>query len=160
LNVIACASTDEKLQRVRELAVDFTINYAREDFAPLVKEHTSGRGTDIVIESVGGDFVRKSLSCMAPFGRMVIIGRSSGPSPPIDTVELFQNCVSISGFWLMALAAQQALLASIVKQLLDVVQRSNIRPVIGGIYTFEQAGDAIRALESRTTYGKLVLRPS
>ena len=159
LNVIACASTDEKLQRVRELGADFTINYSRDDFVPLVKQYTSGRGTDIVIESVGRDFVRRSLSCMAPLGRIVIIGRASGPSPPIDSAELFPNCASISAFWLMALTKYPALLAGIIRPLLDLVARSDIRPIIGGIYTCEETGEALRALESRATYGKLVVRP-
>ncbi len=160
LRVIACASSDEKLARVRELGADFTINYSQEDFVPLVKQYTSGRGADIVLESIGGDFVRRSVQAAAPFGRIVVFGRASGQAEPLDVAGLYPNSVSVSAFWLVTLAGQAALFQKLAGELMGIIQKSNIRPVIGKIYTFGQAAEAMQALESRGSYGKLVLKPA
>lgn len=160
LKVIASASSDEKLDRVRALGADFTINYSREDFVPLVRQHTGGRGADIVLESIGGEFIAKNLQAMAPFGRMVVFGMASGRREPLDLGMLFQNSVAVSGFWLVTLASQPKLFQEVIGELMGIIENSSIRPIIGAVYTFDQAAEAFEALESRRSYGKLLLRPS
>lgn len=159
LRVIACASSDEKLQRVRALGADCTINYSRDDFVAGVREYTGGRGADIVFESIGGDFVSRSIQATAPFGRIVVFGIASGLAEPVELPALYQNSVSICAYWLVTLAGQPPLFQRIVTELMGIVEESNIRPVIGRIYTFDQAAEAMGDLESRKTYGKLLLRP-
>ncbi len=159
LRVIACASSDEKLDRVRALGADFTINYSRDDFVRPVREHTGGRGADVALESVGGDFIARTIQAMAPFGRVVVFGMASGRVEPVEPSALYPNSVSVGAFWLVTLAGQPALFQKMAKELLGIIQSSGIRPIIGATYSFAQAAEAIRALESRGTFGKLILRP-
>jgi NADPH2:quinone reductase len=160
LKVIASASSDEKLERVRALGADFTINYSRENFVARVREFTSGRGADIIFESIGGDFVPKNIQALAPFGRMIVYGMASGRREAMDLGALFQNSVAVSGFWLVTLASQPRLFQEIVAELMGIIEGSQIRPIIGAVYRFERAAAAFQALESRASYGKLVLKPS
>lgn len=159
LQVIAGASTDEKLERLRALGADFTINYLRHDFVPLVKEYTGGWGADISLESIGGDFVTKCIQASAPFGRIVVFGRASGQGGTPDLGLLYQNSVSVSAFWLVTLASHVPLYQKVVAELYEIIHNSKIRPIIGGVYDFEQAAEAMRALESRRTFGKLLVKP-
>jgi len=78
--VFATASSDEKLQRVKELGADELINYKELDFAEVVRQLTGGRGVDLILETVGGEVFEKSINSLAPFGRLVTYGAASGQS--------------------------------------------------------------------------------
>jgi NADPH2:quinone reductase len=159
LQVIATASSEEKLGRVRELGADFTVNYKERDFVQPVLDFTGGRGADIIFESVGGDFVDRDIDASAPFGRIVVFGLASGSMQPPNMAKMFRNSVAVSAFWMFTLVHQASALREMVRELLSFVSSEGIRPNIGRTYPLSDASEALTALESRNTYGKLVLKP-
>jgi NADPH2:quinone reductase len=159
LHVIATASTNEKLEVASRLGADITINYSEEDFVGPVLDATRGRGADIIFESIGGDFLERDIRAAAPFGRIVVFGMASGRAEPPEIGAMFRNSVSVSAFWLMTLLAHSERLAPVIRELLDLVEKGTITPVIGRIYPLEKGAEALEALESRRTIGKLVLKP-
>jgi NADPH2:quinone reductase len=159
LHVIATAGTNEKLEVASRLGADVTINYREEDFVEPVLDATRGRGADIIFESIGGDFLQRDIRAAAPFGRIVVFGMASGRAEPPDIGAMFRNSVSVSAFWLMTLLAHSERLAPIIRELLDLVEKGTITPVIGRVYPLEKGAEALEALEARRTIGKLLLKP-
>jgi NADPH2:quinone reductase len=159
LRVIAAASSDEKLETARRLGADVAINYSQADFVAPVLEATGQRGADIVFESIGGDFLERDIRAAAPFARVVVFGMASGKQEPPDLAAMFRHSVSVAAFWMVTLIEQPELLARIVAELLSIVEKAKIAPVIGGVYPLEKGAEALLALEARRTIGKLLLKP-
>ncbi len=159
LRIIATAGTDEKLQLAARLGAEVTINYTRQDFVQPVLEATDGRGADVILESIGGDFLARDIKAAAPFARIVVFGMASGEASALDMMALWPNSVSVSAFWMMTMSKDPARAAAVTRELLWLAESSKLSPVIGGVYPFENAADALQALESRKTFGKLLLKP-
>ncbi|HET7477911.1 MAG TPA: NADPH:quinone oxidoreductase family protein, partial [Rubrobacteraceae bacterium] len=98
--VIATASSDEKLDLAKSLGADVLINYTEEGWPEKVREATDGKGADIILEMVGGDFLEKNLKCLNVFGRMVVYGAASGERGSIIPLALMKRCHAVVGFYL------------------------------------------------------------
>ncbi len=159
LRVIATASSDEKLQLASRLGAYSTINYSKSDFVQPVLDVTGGRGADIIFESIGGDFVTRDVKAAAPFGRIIVFGMASGGVTQPEIGSLFYNSVSIGAFWMFTLSRDSGHMASLLSELLDIVEKTGITPVIGTVYPLEQGAQAIQDMEARRTTGKLWLKP-
>jgi NADPH2:quinone reductase len=159
LTVIAAAGSEHKLALARSLGADLALNYTERDLTEPVKSFTGGRGVDIVFESTGGDALDRDLALAAPFGRIVIFGAAGGPSPDLNVMKLFRNSVSVAGFWLTTLTQNQDVMNAVVGELVELVDRHDIRPVIGGVYDLDQAARAWQDMEARHSTGKLLLKP-
>ncbi len=159
LRVIATASTDEKLALASRLGADVTLNYSKEDFVQPVLDATGGRGADIILESIGGDFPARDIRAAAPFGRIVIFGMASGRQDRPELTDLFRNSVAVSAFWLVTLMREPTRVAPVIRELTRLVEEAHILPVIGRVYPLEQGAQALEDLEGRRTTGKLLLRP-
>ncbi len=159
MTIIGTASEDSKLALARELGAAHTINYIKEDYVKPVLDFTHGRGADIIFEPNGGDQLRRDIEAAAPFGRIVFYGTASGSVEKPDLTTLFQNSVSISAFWMITLTREGKLLNPLVRELLEIVAKSDIRPIIGHVYPLSDVAEALKALESRHTQGKLLLVP-
>lgn len=159
LRVIATASSEEKLGLARKLGADVAINYSTVDFAEPVLKATGNRGADIVFESIGGDFLTRDIEVTAPFGRIVVFGMASGKGSDPNLTTMFRNSIAISAFWMFTLTQQPQLLGQVIGELLRVVQEANICPIVGAVYPLERAAEAIQAMETRKTHGKLLLKP-
>jgi NADPH:quinone reductase len=159
LRVIATASTEEKLALARKLGADVTINYQTTDFVGPVMEATGKRGADIIFESIGADFLQRNIQAAAPFGRIIVFGMASGTIADPSLGPMFFNSVSVSAFWVFTLLRYPEMLRKIASELLETVKDGKIRPVIGGVYNLDRATEAIQALESRGSHGKLLLKP-
>jgi NADPH2:quinone reductase len=158
LRIIATAGSDEKLDLARRLGADVAINYRKANFVQPVLEATNQRGADIIFESIGGDFLERDIATAAPFGRIVVFGMASGSFERPDVGAMFHNSVAVSAFWLMTLAQDSGRLAAIVRELLAIAEAGHIQPVIGAVYPLEKGAEALLALESRATTGKLLLK--
>ncbi|ARF13142.1 quinone oxidoreductase family protein [Sporosarcina ureae] len=158
--VIATASSEEKLAHAKNMGADHLVNYTEVGWESKVRELTDGKGVDVALEMVGGDIFRKTLKCLAPFGRMVVFGAASGERSPMDAGELMQRNQSVVGFFLPQIMKNYEVYQNSFKELLDYVRNGDLQLTIGGTFDLEEAAEAQRQLQGRKTMGKLVLTTS
>lgn len=159
LRIFATASSDEKLERVKALGADVTINYQRDDFVEAVGRQTSGRGVELILEMVGGQVFDKSLQCLAPLGRLVAVGLASGRVPKADVAQLLYGNQSVVGFHLGKLFNRPDLIGEALEQLSRWIGEKKIRPVVGPAFPLREAAAAHAMVSERKNYGKVILLP-
>ncbi|MGH7409453.1 MAG: NADPH:quinone oxidoreductase family protein [Candidatus Methylomirabilis sp.] len=158
--VFATAGSDEKLSRVKGLGADEVLNYRTADFAEAVKHWTRGKGVDVILESVGGEVFEKSLRSLARDGRLVAIGFSSGVQPQLQLGLLVMNGLSVLGLHIGVMTLKQPeLIRTSARELIELLAKGRIKPVISHVFPLREAAEAHRILEGRGSYGKLVLTP-
>lgn len=156
--VIATASSAEKLQVCRDCGADHVINYKSDDFVPVVKELTGGRGADIVYDPVGGDTFDNSTKCAAFEGRILVIGFASGRIPQVAANRLLLKNIDVCGFFLGGYRfAAPALVQEVQEELYTLYAQGKVKPVIYREYAFDQLHGALNDIEGRRCYGKAVL---
>jgi NADPH2:quinone reductase len=157
--VFGTVSTEAKAQLARENGADDVIRYTEQDFEQEVKRLTNGRGVDVVYDSVGKTTFDKSLNCLRPRGMMALFGSSSGPVPPVDPQtlnakgSLFLTRPSLAHH---ILTRDELLWRA--GAVLNAVASGKLRLRIDRVYSLSQVADAHRALESRATKGKLLIK--
>jgi NADPH:quinone reductase len=151
------ASSNEKLERVKQLGLDHGINYREVDFEQRVKELTQGEGVDAVFEMLGGEHTAKSLRCCRHFGRVIIYGTATGQRHQFDTGIMMARSLSAHGLWLSVLAKNRELIDRSLQAMQLWIEKSKLHPEIGHTLPMEQAGEAHRLLLRRENYGKIVL---
>lgn len=158
--VLATASSDTKLERLRELGLDDGINYSVRKVAEEVFMLTEGRGVDVVVESVGGPGLAQSLECLAYKGRCVSLGDAGRGGPAlVDVSTLRPKNLTLCGYFMGAeLLLGPNTYGAIASILNDVAARS-LRVVIDRTYPLEQAEEAHRFIESRQAFGRVLLVP-
>ena len=149
--VIACASSKAKLDRLRELGADHLIAYTREDFSGRAWEISGRRGCEIVVNYTGGDTWVPSLRALAPHGRLLTCGATAGYDPRTDIRYIWRREVTIVGAngWTRA----------DLEQLVAEVRGGRIRPVIHAVFPLAETREAMRVLEDREVFGKVLVRP-
>lgn len=157
--LVATASTREKLQLAGSLGADALVDYTADDWPESVREATDGRGADVILEMIGGDFLQKNLSCLAPFGRMIVFGAASGERGSIVPLDLMRKNHTVSGFWLPWILNQPELVGPSLREILDWISTGELKLTIGARYPLEEAARAHADLENRRTTGKLILNP-
>jgi NADPH:quinone reductase len=157
--VIGTVSTEAKVQLARHHGADEVIRYTEQDFEQEVKRFTQGRGVDVVYDSVGKTTFDKSLNCLRPRGVLVLFGASSGAVAPVDPQtlnakgSLFLTRPTLAHH---TLTRQELLWRA--DDVLNGVASGTLRLRIDRIYPLDRVGEAHRALESRATTGKLLIR--
>ncbi len=149
--VFATASTDEKLKKAEALGADFTINYAKKDFAKEVKDLTAGRGVDVVFEHIGPETWQKSMACLAKNGRLTTCGATSGFEVSIDLRFLFMRHHTVVGSYM----GWHSELLEVLKH----VKRGTLKPVVDSVFALKDAAKAHQKMLDRDIFGKLVLVP-
>jgi NADPH2:quinone reductase len=157
--VIGAASTREKRDLSLRLGADSVVDYSQPNWAETVKEMTSGRGVDIVLEMVGGATLPRALDALAPFGRMVVYGLASGEVSLVNPQRLITTNQSIIGFYIGAYLERRDLILSTLAEIVDHVVGGRLSIQIGKVLPLSQAVEAHRLLESRQTTGKIILQP-
>ncbi len=159
--VLATASRDDKLERLIELGLDHGINYLETDFADEVRRLTDGRGADVIVDSVGGQTLQDSLRCLAYRGRIVSVGDAGrGPAMPLDISTLRGNNQSLTGVFLGAelfLGGPRA--HDLIGRRLAEVADGELKVVIDRTYPLADAAAAHAYIESRQSFGRVVLIP-
>jgi len=158
--VIATASSADKRALALELSADAAVDSTTDELAAALTEANGGRGVDIVLEMTGGRVFDQSLRALAPLGRLAVFGMA-GRVPPHDVAPgmLMARSTAVIGFWLVHIVQRPALLGAAVTDLLGMLERGELRAVIGESYSLETAADAHRALLDRSSTGKLILVP-
>jgi NADPH2:quinone reductase len=129
------------------------------DWVQQVREKTDGRGADVVMDPVGGDIFDRSLKCMAPEGRLLVVGFTSGRIPEVTVNRLLLRNIDVVGVaWGAFLMHEPGLTATIAKELAALADQGIVEPLVGPTYPMEQGAQALRDLEQRRATGKVVLR--
>jgi len=149
--VIACASSAAKLDRLRELGADHLIDYTREDFSRRAWEISGRKGCEVIVNYTGGDTWVPSLRALARHGRLLTCGATAGYDPKTDIRYIWRREVTIVGAngWTRA----------DLEQLIDEVRGKRIRPIIHGVFPLAETREAMRLLEDREVFGKVLVRP-
>jgi NADPH2:quinone reductase len=157
-NVIAVASTEDKLQLAKDLGADSLVLAGSDDLKGVIEAANGGRKVDIVLEMVGGPTFDASLAALAPFGRLATFGLASRTPPkPVKSGDLMSKSRAVIGFWLAHCFGSPELLQPQMAELLAMVEAGTLTPLVGGTYPMAEAAAAHEALRGRSSVGKLVL---
>jgi alcohol dehydrogenase len=158
--VVACAGSEAKAKRLRELGADKTINYVEKDFVqeayalygkPARRGASAGNGLDVVVNYTGGDTWVKSLRCLKVGGRLLTCGATAGFDPKEDIRFIWT-------FELKLLGSNGWMREDILK-LLNMVQAGKLKVLIDKVYPLAEAREALRVIEDREVFGKIVVAP-
>lgn len=158
--VFATAGGADKIAALQQLGVCRAIDRHGEDFVSVIEDETQGRGVDVVLDNVGGDYVARNLSVLAPGGRHVSLSFMQGAKVEIDLQMVMRKGLSLTSSTLRPKsAAEKARLAqSISKHLLPLLASEKIVPIIHTTLPLAQAADAHRILEANANIGKVLLQ--
>ncbi|MGY1825993.1 NADPH:quinone oxidoreductase family protein [Blastococcus sp. SYSU DS0541] len=158
--VIATAGGARKTEVCTQLGADHVIDYTTEDFVPIVKELTGGRGADVVYDPVGGDVFDKSRKCIAFEGRLVVVGFTSGRIPDAPANHMLVKNYSVVGLhWGLYRKHDPSVFTQTHEQLVRLFGEGKVDPLVGEVLPLDQAPQALLKLASRDTVGKVVLVP-
>ena len=158
--VIAAASTAEKLATCRAQGADEVINYREQNLRDEVKRLTGGRGVDVVMDPVGGDYAEPALRSMAWRGRYLVVGFTDGQIPrlPLNLV-LLKGCAILGVFWGDFIQREPQAAQVDLRDLIEMLAKGQIKPLISGRYSLQEAPQAILELSQRRAQGKLIVLP-
>jgi NADPH:quinone reductase-like Zn-dependent oxidoreductase len=146
---IVTSSSDEKLERARELGADAIVNHAEGDVAAAVKEATDGRGVDVVIEHVGDATWKTSLQAAGPNARIAVCGATSGPNPPAQLHRIWWKQLTIFG---STMGTKEDFEGAY-----GLVASGAAKPIVDRVFPLEEAAAAHAYLEEGRQFGKVVL---
>ena len=150
--VIATASTNEKLERARQMGADFTINYTQTDFSKAARETTDNRGVDIVFEHVGSATWEESVASLAKNGRLVTCGVTTGNIARINIRKIYQRQLTILGSALGSISE--------LRTIIRLAEEDKLSPIVDRVLPLPAAAEAHRVLENRENFGKICLCPN
>jgi NADPH2:quinone reductase len=157
-NVIAAASSDDKLALCREHGATMTINYTTEDLKTRVRELTGGAGADVVYDPVGGPYSEPALRSTAWDGRFLVIGFADGEIPRIPlNLTLLKGCSIVGVFWGAFVGREPQRHRDNVAELLEWWKDGKLDPHVSSTYPLERSSEAIRELADRKAKGKVVV---
>jgi NADPH:quinone reductase-like Zn-dependent oxidoreductase len=147
--VFATSSTDEKVKKAKEIGADVVLNYKTQEWDRQLFAETGKRGVDVVFESVGAATWLKSIRALKRGGRMVVIGATTGPHPQEEIAYIFWKQIDILG----STMSNQ----SEFREVMKLVLRGELKPVIDTVFPLERARDAHLRMESGEQFGKIVM---
>jgi NADPH:quinone reductase len=156
--VIATAGSAEKLEFCRSLGADHALSYADDGWVGEVKQITAGRGADVIYDPVGGDVFDLSTRCIAPDGRLLVIGFASGRIPSIAANRILLKNIAIVGvFWGRQTEPRPQSLAESQAAIFEMYRSGAVRPVVSQTHPLAEAQRALQDLAQRRVLGKAVL---
>ena len=157
--VIVTAGSDDKLAACKALGADVGINYRSQDFVDEVKAATGGRGADVVLDMVAGDYVARELKCLADDGRLVIIAVQGGVKSEINAGDVLRRRLTITGSTLRPrpVAFKAAIASALRARVWPLLEAGGIKPVIHTVLPAAQADQAHALMESGQHIGKIML---
>lgn len=157
--VFATARGPEKVALCRKLGATRAIDYETEDFATVIPAETGGRGVDVILEIVGGDYIAKDLEVLANGGRMVMIGAARGLNLQLDLSPIVRKRLKLAGSLLRprpdAFKAEVA--GALESRIWPLVAGGQIDPMLDRTFPLDQARDAVGWLDQRRQIGKIAL---
>jgi NADPH2:quinone reductase len=158
--IIACASTDEKLEVCRQHGADVLINYSTQDLREAVKAATGGKGPDVIYDPVGGDYAEPAFRSIAWGGRYLVVGFANGEIPKLPlNLTLLKGASLMGVFWGEFTKRDPKGNLKNMRQVLQWLQEGKIKPLISGRYALEDAWQALDDMAARRVTGKVVVLP-
>jgi len=157
--VFTTAGSDEKCKACEQLGADVAINYRLDDFVECVRSHTEGRGVDLILDIIGGDYLQRNLACLADDGRLVQIALQHGPKTDINLLPILLKRLTLTGATLRPrnVAFKAAIADALKENVWPLLDAGTIRPVIYKTFPLTEAAEAHRLMESSVHIGKIVL---
>lgn len=157
--VFATAGTPKKCKACEELGAERGINYKSEDFVEVVKTATNGKGVDVILDMVAGDYLPRELKALADDGRIVIIAFLGGTKATIDCNEILRRRLVLTGSTLRPRSVEfkAAIARNLREKVWPLIESGKIKPVIYATFPLEQAAKAHTLMESSQHVGKIVL---
>jgi putative PIG3 family NAD(P)H quinone oxidoreductase len=157
--VFATAGSDDKCRACEQLGAERAVNYRTEDFVEVVKQVTGGRGVDLILDIVGGDYIARDLAALAVEGRLVVIGFMGGDTATIDFRRVLGRRLTITGSTLRPRSpAEKGEIATALRwEVWPLIEQGVVKPVVYRTFPLEDAAAAHRLMESSEHVGKIVL---
>ena len=157
--VLATAGSDDKCAACRELGADHAINYRTEDFVAAAKAATGGRGVNLILDMVGGDYINRNYDAAAESGRIVQIAFLNGPKAEVNFSRLMLKRLTHTGSTLRprTIAEKAAIARELEEKVWPLLTEGRCKPVIHARFPLAQAAEAHRLMESNAHIGKIVL---
>jgi NADPH:quinone reductase len=158
--VIVTAGSEDKCAACLVLGADHAINYRASDFVEEVKRLTGGRGADVVLDMVAGEYLGRELRCLADDGRIVIIAVQGGVKSEINAGEVLRRRLTVTGSTLRPrpVAFKGAIARALREKVWPLIEAGRIKPVIERVFEARGAAAAHALMESGQHVGKIVLR--
>jgi NADPH:quinone reductase len=157
--VIVTAGSKEKCEACRRLGADAAINYKSEDFVTATKAATGGKGADVILDMVGGEYIERNYEAAAVEGRVVQIAFQASPKATVDFRRIMLKRLTHTGSTLRARAVgdKAAIARAVEKHVLPLVAEGKVRPVIDSTFPLAQAAAAHQRMEASARIGKIAL---
>lgn len=157
--VYATAGTEEKCAACTKLGADVAINHKREDFVERVRSETGGRGVDIILDIIGGDYLARNIDALAMEGRLVQVGTMGGARAQINLAPLLQRRLTLTGSTLRPRTPDQKgmIARELEARVWPLLAEGRVAPAVHRTFPLADAADAHRLLEAGDVIGKLVL---
>ena len=157
--VFVTAGTVEKCAACEKLGATRAINYRNEDFVAVIKQLTGGRGVDVILDMVGGDYVPRELSCLADDGRLSLIAFLGGTKTSLDMTDILRRRLTITGSTLRPrpVEVKATIARALREKVWPLIEAGKIRPVIYRTFGLEEAAAAHALMESSEHVGKILL---
>ena len=156
--VLATASSDERLERLKAYGLDHGINYKRDEVAAEVRRLTGGKGADVVVDPVGGTTLQGSINALAYRGRLSMVGAAGREAMKVDVASLMGGNRSLSGVFLGAEIMTDRV-HDMIQSLIEDVAAGKLEVVIDRRFALSEAAEAHAYIESRQAVGRVVLVP-
>ena len=157
--VIACASSDDKLDFAKQCGADEGINYSDNDLKDALKKATGGNGVDVIYDPVGGDFSESAFRAIAWGGRFLVIGFAAGPIPKIPlNLPLLKGADLRGVFWGAFTMRNPIGNRENIDQLLAWLADGSLKPHVDSVFPLEEGAAALEKIAARDVKGKVLLR--
>jgi NADPH2:quinone reductase len=157
--VYVTAGSDEKCRFCEDLGAAKAINYKTENFAGVIKKLTNGKGVDVILDMIGGDYTAGNLSALADEGRLVLINTMKGKDVQVDLSVVMRKRLTITGSMLRSreIAFKAAIAQNLKKIIWPFLASGKIKPVINKVFPADKAAEAHKLMESSGHVGKIVI---
>ncbi|HEY1148290.1 MAG TPA: NAD(P)H-quinone oxidoreductase [Pseudoduganella sp.] len=157
--VFATAGSEEKCRACEALGADRAINYRTQDFAAVVKETTHGKGVDVILDMVGGDYVQREIGCLADDGRLVFIALLGGGKADVNFGHVLRRRLTITGSTLRPRSVEfkAAIARKLRERVWPLIEDGMIKPVIYRTFPMHEAAQAHALMETSAHVGKVML---
>jgi putative PIG3 family NAD(P)H quinone oxidoreductase len=158
--ILTTAGSEEKCRACVALGADFAINYRTQDFVEEVRKFTDGKGVDVILDIVAGDYVARNYKAAALNGRIIQVGIQNGPAMELNLMPMLAKRLTHTGSTLRSrTVAEKAQIAQeLERQVWPLLHQGKIKPQIFKTFRLEEAAEAHALMESGAHIGKIVLK--